>query len=130
MALIDELVKNDIAKGVALGAGLALAVPALVATLWPVMRPVARSAIKAGLIAYEKGREGIAELSEEFEDLIAETQEELRADRMANENGSVVESAPSPSDEAKGTEPETRPSDAEVVSTQSGNAEAPNKGAL
>jgi hypothetical protein len=119
MALIDELVKNDIAKGMALGAGLALAVPALVATLWPVMRPVARSAIKAGLIAYEKGREGVAELSEEFEDIIAETQEELRTDRMANETG-----------ESKGTEPETQPSDAEVVSTKSGNAKAPNEGAI
>jgi hypothetical protein len=130
MALIDELVKNDIAKGMALGAGLALAVPALVATLWPVMRPVARSAIKAGLIAYEKGREGVAELSEEFEDIIAETQEELRTDRMATEKSRAAEPAPTPSDESKGTEPETQPSDAEVVSTKSGNAKAPNEGAI
>jgi hypothetical protein len=101
MALFDELVKNDMAKGAALGAGLALAVPVLITALWPVVRPMARSAIKAGLMAYEKGREGIAELSEEFEDLVAETQEELRAERVASEEANATQAPPTASTEAE-----------------------------
>jgi hypothetical protein len=85
MALLDEFVESDIAKGVALGAGVALAVPVLLVALWPMVKPVARTAVKAGLLAFEKGREGMAELSEEFEDLVAETREELRTKRVARE---------------------------------------------
>lgn len=45
-------------------------------------RPVAKSAIKQGLIAYEIGRERLAELGETMEDVLAEAQVELATERM------------------------------------------------
>jgi hypothetical protein len=111
MAIFDQLVKNEMAKGVALGAGVALVVPAVIAAMWPVIKPLARSAIKASLLAYEKGREGIAELNEEFEDLVAETQEELRAERQADiQSGQVGATADkSAAEEISSGDTETEP---------------------
>ena len=57
MAQLDVLMKNDLMKGVAIGLGIAVLVPAAVVALAPVLRPVARSAMKAGILAYEKTRE-------------------------------------------------------------------------
>lgn len=72
MAQSDELI-----KGVAIGIGAALLIPVAVTALAPIVRPVARSAFKAGLTAYEKARETLEELSEEVEDMVAEVEEEL-----------------------------------------------------
>jgi hypothetical protein len=111
MAIFDQLVKNEMAKGVALGAGVALVVPAVIAAMWPVIKPVARSALKASLLAYEKGREGIAELSEEFEDLVAETQEELRAEREAafQSEQAAATADKTPADEISSGDAKTEP---------------------
>lgn len=97
----QDLVKNDLAKGVLIGIGLAVLVPIAVAALAPVLKPAARAALKAGLLAMEKGREMLAELSETVQDVAAETAVELRESRIA-EASVVVEdlgeggSAPSP----------------------------------
>jgi hypothetical protein len=40
-------------------------------------RPIAKSAIKTGVILFDKGREAAAEMGEVFEDLIAEARAEL-----------------------------------------------------
>jgi hypothetical protein len=80
MALSD-MGKNDLARGVAIGAGLAILVPLAVMTLAPLARPVLRQALKTGMVALEKGREAMAELAEEFEDAAAEAEAELRAKR-------------------------------------------------
>ena len=68
---------DDLLKGVAIGLGAALVVPVVISALAPVVKPLARSALKAGVCAYEKGREGLEELSETVDDIVAEVDEEL-----------------------------------------------------
>jgi len=63
--------------GLALGLGAAALAPAL--GRWT--RPAAKAAIRAGLVAYERGRERLAELGETVEDLAAEVTAEMAAER-------------------------------------------------
>lgn len=77
---------DDVTKGVALGLGIAILIPVALKTLAPVLKPVARSALKNGIRAIEKGREMLAETSEMVEDLVAETQAEMRAARFSSED--------------------------------------------
>ena len=72
------MAQNDnLLKGAAIGVGVAILVPVVVAALMPVIRPMARSALKAGIFAYEKGRETLEGIGETVDDLVAEVEEEL-----------------------------------------------------
>jgi len=106
---LSDVTKNDLGKGIAIGAGLVLLVPLAVVTLAPLARPVLRQAMKTGLMAYEKAREVVAELGETLEDTAAEVQAELRASRMADEQAANVGTA-EPED---GSDAEPTPADAE-----------------
>ncbi|MGB5260909.1 MAG: DUF5132 domain-containing protein [Gammaproteobacteria bacterium] len=68
---------EDLLKGAAIGLGVAVLLPVVVAALMPVIRPMARSALKAGIFAYEKGRETLEGIGETVDDLVAEVEEEL-----------------------------------------------------
>lgn len=68
---------EELLKAAAIGVGVAVLVPVVVAALMPVIRPMARSALKAGIYAYEKGRETIEGIGETVDDLVAEVEEEL-----------------------------------------------------
>ena len=68
---------DNLIKGVAIGVGAAVLVPVVIAALMPVIRPMARSALKAGIYAYERGRETIEGIGETVDDLVAEVEEEL-----------------------------------------------------
>lgn len=81
MASIDDLLKSDRNKGIAIGLGIAVLAPAAVAAISTIGRPAARAAIKAGLIVYEKGRETAAEVGEVVQDLVAEARAELEDNR-------------------------------------------------
>ena len=74
---------DDLLKGAALGVGVAILVP--------VIRPMARSALKAGIWAYEKGRETFEEFGETVEDIVAEVEEELVDAHAAEEIADDVE---------------------------------------
>lgn len=86
MAVFDKPGSTELAKGVAIGMGIALALPVVAMTMAPMLRPVARSVIKGGIAALEKGRETTAEVAEMVEDLYAEVKEDLRASRHATES--------------------------------------------
>ena len=68
---------EDIYRGLAIGIGVAIATPLLIASLAPVLKPVARSALKAGIRTYEKGRESVELFNETLDDLVAEVEEEM-----------------------------------------------------
>jgi hypothetical protein len=68
---------KDIAKGLAIGLGAAMLAPIALAAAGSFGRPLARAAVKTGLLFYEKGRETAAELGEMMEDLVAEARAEL-----------------------------------------------------
>jgi hypothetical protein len=68
-----------------IGAGKIIAVGVAAAVLAPLAlpvvarsaRPLARAAVKTGIVVYEKGRETLAEAGETFDDLVAEARAEL-----------------------------------------------------
>jgi len=74
MALLDDAFKGGgLMMGIAAGVGEALVAPVLI----PALRPIAKSILKAGLIAYDQGRVALAELNEQTGDMLAEAREEL-----------------------------------------------------
>lgn len=103
---------NDLAKGVALGIGAALLIPVAATSLAPILRPLAREAIKAGVRTVELGREKMAEAGELIEDVIAETQAELQAEHMARQAAEDTESEvemPADNETSANTETEEKP---------------------
>ena len=101
MAQLDGLMRNDLMKGVAIGLGIAVLVPAAVVALAPVLRPVARSAMKAGILAYEKTREAVSAVGEVVDDLVAEVQDGLQASREIDDLAAQVAEAVETADEEK-----------------------------
>lgn len=76
---------DDILKGMALGAGAVVAAwLAKSALAGAGGRTLLRATVKTGLMAFEKTRELLAEAAEALEDIAAEVQDELRAEKMAN----------------------------------------------
>ena len=84
MALIEDLFKGNAVTGVAVGVGALLLAPGLLPAVGRVVRPVAKAAIKGGMVLY---RETLAEFGEVASDLFAEARAEL---------DSTEESAPKP----------------------------------
>jgi hypothetical protein len=96
VALIDDLVKGETAKGLAVGVLAAVLVPVVLPAVAAVARPLARAAIKGGMVMYEKGREAVAEMGEVVEDLVAEARAEIEAshaDRAAAAADEVIDEA-------------------------------------
>jgi propanediol dehydratase small subunit len=91
---LNEWLKNPVMRNTVIGIGVAILIPVAVKYLAPVVRPLARSTFKAGLLAVEKGRETAAELGEIFDDLVAEVREELRTEREAAEALYAQDEAP------------------------------------
>lgn len=79
MAIWDYRPKADLWTGVAIGVGLLVA-PVVIPMIAAAARPVAKAAMKGGIMLYEKGREMIAEVSEVVEDLAAEAKSEVQAE--------------------------------------------------
>lgn len=76
-----DLIKSDLSKGVAIGLGAALVAVAAIPVIVTASRPLARVAIKSGLLLLEKGREAVAVAGESFDDLVAEVKNELAEER-------------------------------------------------
>ena len=110
---------DNFTKGLAIGIGVTVLLPVAVSTLAPVLKPVARSAIKTGLRATEKGREILAESVEKFEDLIAETQAEMRAEYMDPAAGAGQTPETAAESAAETAEPEAAAGQAEQAADNS-----------
>jgi hypothetical protein len=65
------------------GVGAAVLGPVLLPALGGALRPIAKGVIKAGLMAYDRGREAAAGLSEMTEDLTAEVRSEMASQQAA-----------------------------------------------
>ncbi|HWP49556.1 MAG TPA: DUF5132 domain-containing protein [Candidatus Limnocylindrales bacterium] len=80
MALLDDLrdgLGGSIATGLAIGVGATILSPVVIPIAANVVKPLAKAAIKSGILIYEKGRELVAEAGEMVEDIIAEAKAEL-----------------------------------------------------
>ena len=92
MAFFEDELLGGLAPGVAVGLGAIILGPAVLGLLGSLARPLAKSAIKGGLMLYGQGRTIIAETREILEDLVAESKSEL----------TVGHAAASPSHRAQG----------------------------
>ncbi|WP_199247264.1 DUF5132 domain-containing protein [[Phormidium] sp. ETS-05] len=78
MALkIGDLLEETGIPGVAAGIGALVLAPILIPAVAKIGKPVAKAAIKTGILFYEKTKGAIAEAGEVFEDMVAEAQAEL-----------------------------------------------------
>lgn len=111
MAGIDDLFKGNLATGLAIGIGAAILTPVIVPLVSSIGKPLAKSAIKTGILVFEKGRETITELGEVIDDLIAEAKVEMETGSLAT--GTAVAAA------TQVSEPATHQASEE---TEAGNA--------
>lgn len=96
MALSDFL-KGDGGKGLAVGFASAVLTPIILQALTGAAKPLARAAIKGGLVVYAKGRETLAEMEETFDDLVAEVKAELEQEQgLATEQDDANSDTPAP----------------------------------
>jgi hypothetical protein len=65
------------ATTMAIGAGAVLLAPVLLPMAASVLRPVAKAAIKGGILAFENAKVAVAETKETFEDIAAEARAEV-----------------------------------------------------
>ncbi|HIK57075.1 MAG TPA: DUF5132 domain-containing protein [Synechococcales cyanobacterium M55_K2018_004] len=74
---LDTLVEDLGVPGIA----AIVLLPVLVPVAGGVMKPLAKAAVKGGIVLYEKGKGIIAEVGESLEDIIAEARAELAEER-------------------------------------------------
>jgi len=86
----DILGEAGVPGGLVLGVGALLLAPVLAPVMTGVLRPLAKSAIKNGIIAYERGRGLVAEIGETFEDVIAEARAEIAEERTTDRGPTTV----------------------------------------
>jgi len=95
----DLLKGGNLFTAAAIGIGASILGPVIL----PAFRPIAKSLIKGGLMAFDQGRTAWAELNEKTSDMIAEAREEMEASLGA-------EPAPAAAPRKAGRKPaETRP---------------------
>ena len=74
MSFLEDVFKGgNIVTGVAMGMGARFIAPVVT----PMLRPIGKSLLKVGLIAYDQGRIALAELNEQRSGLVAEARSEL-----------------------------------------------------
>lgn len=84
----EAFVNRDLMKGVVLGAGAVVLAPYVFPILARSAKPALGAAIKAGVSAWERGRESLAEMGEYAEDMIAEARAEREGQVMRAEAAS------------------------------------------
>lgn len=85
MALFDGLFKSNVATGLAVGIGAVMLAPVVVPAVARAAKPLAKAAIKGGLMLYVSGRETLAELGEVAEDVYAEATSEFAQESRGEE---------------------------------------------
>ena len=91
MAFWEDAFEGSFGTSLGVGIGVALVGPILVPVVGGMLRPVAKAAIKGGLMLAEAGREGAERLNEMSGDVMAEARSEFEATRR--EKGGTRERA-------------------------------------
>ncbi|QLE55641.1 DUF5132 domain-containing protein [Nostoc sp. TCL26-01] len=77
MPKITDFVEEAGAPGLIAGIGAVILAPVLIPVVAGIGKPIAKSLIKGGILAYEKSKGAFAELGETWEDIVAEAKAEL-----------------------------------------------------
>lgn len=92
---IVDFVEDAGAPGLIAGIGAVILAPVLLPLAAGVGKPLVKSAIKGGILAYEKARGALAEVGETWEDMVAEARAELaegqQTPELATANSSEFE---------------------------------------
>ena len=72
-----RIYQNSPTKALLIGAGAVIVTPILL----PLLKPVAKSAIKTGVVLYEKTKGTIAEVGEVLGDIVAEAKAEIATEQ-------------------------------------------------
>jgi hypothetical protein len=76
MSMIEDVIKGS--WGMALvGVGVALVAPTVLPALGAAIRPLAKSAVKGGILLYDSMKETLAEAGEQVTDMVAEVRAEV-----------------------------------------------------
>lgn len=99
MASFKDLIKSDVAKGVAIGVGILALSPMVAPKVAKLARPLARATARTGNVFYEKGLEALAEMEDILEDFAAEVKVEFahlnqQAHASAQEDAGVEQPEP------------------------------------
>ncbi len=87
---IENFFKNNTGKGFAIGIAAVVLAPVILPVVVQAARPLARAAIKSGILFFNKGRETVAELGEVVEDLVAEARAEIDEERAKATSATVA----------------------------------------
>lgn len=68
--------------------------PVIVPVVGKVAKPIAKAAVKGGIVLYEKGKGVVTEVGETLEDIIAEAKAELADDREQELEAATEATAP------------------------------------
>lgn len=74
---ITDFVEEAGAPGLIAGIGAVILAPVILPIVAGIGKPIAKSIIKGGIVAYEKSKGAFAELGETWEDIVAEAKAEL-----------------------------------------------------
>ncbi|HYZ21295.1 MAG TPA: DUF5132 domain-containing protein [Rhodopila sp.] len=72
MALEDIFKGGNLVTGLAIGVGSAIVAPVVVPALGGLLRPAAKAVVKGGIVAYDWGRQAVAQVGEAASDMVAE----------------------------------------------------------
>lgn len=78
---ITDFIEDAGAPGIIAGIGAVLLAPVLIPVVAGIGKPIAKTLVKSGIVAYEKSRGAFAEMGETWEDIIAEAKAEIAEDR-------------------------------------------------
>lgn len=81
---VTETLGGSVATNVLIGAAAVVLAPIVIPAVLAGMRPLAKAAVKGGVIVFDKTREIIAETGEQMSDLVAEARAELAASAAAS----------------------------------------------
>ena len=88
----------SLTTGVAVGVGSLVLAPIVIPMLGALVKPVAKGAIKAGMMVYHRGQIMAAETKESWDDLTAEVKAELAQEAMVE---AAEEAKPAPAAKKK-----------------------------
>ena len=78
MSFVEDVFKGgNIVTGLAMGIGGLILAPIVIPVVVGIVKPLAKVAVRGGVVLYKKGREAASEAGEAVSDIVAEAKSEL-----------------------------------------------------
>lgn len=90
MGLLDNITKNKVLTGLAVGVGASIILPRLLPVVVEAAKPLMKGLMKSGLLCFEKGKEVMTEVGEATEDMWAEVKAEMEEEHLSSMAGATM----------------------------------------